>query len=40
MEDKGLRSLEPMSVATLLDNTVKLYGDHPALAVKKDGTWK
>jgi long-chain-fatty-acid--CoA ligase ACSBG len=37
IDERGMGSIPPLSVPTLLQRTVSRHMDHPALCVKRDG---
>ncbi|XP_032780235.2 long-chain-fatty-acid--CoA ligase ACSBG2 [Daphnia magna] len=39
IDERGMASIPPLSVPTLLQRTVARHMDHPALCVKRDGKW-
>lgn len=39
IDERGMGSIPPLSVPTLLQRTVSRHMDHPALCVKRDGKW-
>lgn len=39
MEDSGMASVTPITANQMFLETVKYYGDHPALAFKEEGNW-
>ena len=39
LEESGVAAEKPRTIMELFQTTLELYGSHPALAVKRGGTW-